>query len=526
MPVIDFKKEIEHNAWVDTDICIIGSGAAGLAIANEFLSQNIGVFLVESGGNLTEPETQGLYRSEVVGLPHRGTHEGRFRTLGGATTKWGGQSLPLTHFDFQKRYWVPWSGWDLTKEYLESYYQRGAKFLFTDTLNFDSDLLMIFNRKPIEFQSQLLHYHFSKWSPYPNLREKYLPLIRRSENVTLLFHANVIHFDLNESLERVSSITVKTIAQKTAYIRAKYFIICCGGIETARLLLAGNLSQCPQGIGNQNDLVGRYFQDHPAISAGTVVPHNDRWFQSLFNTCFWKGRKYSVRFSASERLQEKHQILNVSGGIMFDAPDDSAYVLAKEVYFQLQHRQIDNSLLKRLFQLSTKSQETITSVYAFIVQKQRFIPRATARLVLMCEQEPMPNSRISLSQERDILGMPRTVVNWQLTDLPSKTLYIFAKTVAQNLSQLNLGEVKLESWLTENYSTWQHHIGDQNHHMGTTRMNISAQQGVVDLSCRLHQVQNLYIGGSSVFPTSGHSNPTLTAIALSIRIADTLKCFF
>jgi choline dehydrogenase-like flavoprotein len=439
MSLIDFQLDIDHNTCLDTDICIIGSGATGLAIANEFLSHQTRILLLESGGSTLESETQELYQSQIIGLPHIGTHEGRFRVLGGSTTKWGGQSLPLTPLDFQKRDWLPLSGWNgLTKEQLDSYYQRGASFLFTDTLNFDSDLLTILKRQPVKFQPENLQYHFSKWSPHPNLREKYLPLIRESKNVTLLFHANVVHFDLNQSLDQITSITIKNLSQKTAHIKAKYFILCCGGIETARILLAGNLEQCPQGIGNSYDLLGRYFQDHPAISAGVIVPQNEQRVQSLFNTCFWQSRKYSIRFSASESFQYKNQILNASGGIMFDVPEDSAYTLLKDIYLQLKQHHIDKSLFKKLLQVGSRYQDVSSSVYAFIIKKQRFIPRAISRLVLMCEQEPTTNSQISLSNECDALGMPRAVINWQLTDLPSKTLYTFAKMVSQEFSRLGL----------------------------------------------------------------------------------------
>lgn len=140
-----------------------------------------------------------------------------------------------------------------------------------------------------------------------------------------------------------------------------------------------------------------------------------------------------------------------------------------------------------------------------------------------CEQEPNPESRILLSNKTDALGIRQANVRWQLTNLTRDTIQSFAELLREEFRKVGLGEIILDSWLGSNNQDWMDHVNDQFHHMGTARMHDSPRSGVVDRECRMHAVSNLYLGSSAVFPTSGHSNPTLTIIALCIRLSDLLK---
>src|SRR5271155_5063554 len=117
------------EACIRADFCIVGAGAAGIAIAREFFGSRYKVLLLEWGGPGIEAETQKLYDSEVVGLPHSGIHAGRARVFGGTTTLWGGQALRFDDFDLRKRDWVPYSGWPISREELEPFYDRADRVL-------------------------------------------------------------------------------------------------------------------------------------------------------------------------------------------------------------------------------------------------------------------------------------------------------------------------------------------------------------------------------------------------------------
>jgi choline dehydrogenase-like flavoprotein len=504
-----------------SDVCVIGSGAAGLALAAEMIPSRRNVVLVESGGQDHEAPTQALYNVTVSGLPHPGSTQGRFRILGGSTTKWGGQTLPLMPSDFQHREWVPNSGWPISFEELRPYYERACRFLQVDRFNFDTDLFAYLRARPPCFDGEQLWYHFSKWSPTPNLREHYLPGIRASNNCTLLLHANVTDIQLEEGRKRVASMHVRSLKGHRATLRAQAFVLCAGGIETARLLLANN-KQLPGGIGNECDLVGRYFQDHPSAFVGWLNSSNAARTQMLFNVFHKRGLKYSVRSTATPQWQRTHKTLNISMGATF-VQDDSTLQDLKDIYGALRQRQLAPDLLPKLLRTMRHPASAVLPAYHFLLRGRSFAPDARMLIGLTSEQEPNRESRILLSDTTDALGMFRANVRWRLTDLTLHTIRQFAQTLCEEFRRAGVGEVVLEPWVLADSSEWINHITDQYHHIGTTRMHDSPKQGVVDRNCQVHGVSNLFVGSSAVFPTSGHSNPTLTIIALCIRLADRLR---
>lgn len=506
---------------LDCDLCIVGSGAAGLAIAQEMRSTPLRVVLLESGGLEHEPETQALYDVEISGLPHPGSTEGRFRVCGGSTTRWGGQALPLLPSDFEARDWIAHSGWPLKFDELASYYARASAFLLVDNLNFDSQLFPYLRTRPPALDPQKIWYHFSKWSPQPNLRERHLPVIRSSDRCTLLLHANVTEITLAENLNTVASVEVRSLHGQKGRVRARSFALCAGGIEAARLLLT-NRRQQPQGLGNAHHLVGRFFQDHPNIVAGWVKSPDPRRFQRLFNVFHRKRVKYSVRCTAQPRWQREHRTLSVSATFMF-IEENAALQDLKEAYVALRQGKLSPGLFHKLARASLHPLDTLAPVWHFAAHGRSFSPHARFQLCITCEQEPDPESRVLLSSQHDALGIPRVNICWRVSDLTWQTMVAYANLLGEEFRRTGLGEIDFEPWLREGEADWRDHIMDQYHHMGTARMHESPSRGVVDAECRVHGLRNLYIGSSAVFPTTGHSNPTLTILALCMRLADRLK---
>jgi choline dehydrogenase-like flavoprotein len=514
-------KETTGPGELSCDVCVVGSGAAGLTIASELLQSPVKIVLVESGGFEHEPATQALYDVDISGLPHPGATEGRFRLCGGSTTKWGGQALPLTPIDFQRRDWVNHSGWPISFDELTPYYSRASRFLLVDDLNFDTDLFAHLRTRPPDFDPQRLRYHFSKWSPKPSVREHHLPAIGKSDNCTLLLHANVTDIVLEGDLNRVRTINVRSLEGNSAVVCARNFVLCVGGIETGRLLLANNRQQ-PNGIGNQHDLVGRFFQDHPSAIIGFLKTKNPAKAQALLNVFHKRGLKYSVRCTATPHWQREKRTLNVSMGTTF-VQNDSVLQDMKDAYVAIQHGRFRGETLGKLMRVAHRPSAAIQPAWHFLVHRKSFAPGAQILLGVTSEQEPNPESRILLADRSDALGIRRTNVRWQLTDLTRHTIQQFAGLLREQFQQAGIGEIQLEPWVHDDSSKWPEHISDQFHHIGTARMHDSDRQGVVDRNCQVYGVSNLYIGGSAVFPTSGHSNPTLTIIALCMRLADRLK---
>jgi choline dehydrogenase-like flavoprotein len=517
--------QTDAPAALSVDLCIVGSGAAGLAIASEMANSSLTVAIAESGGLDFEPPTQALYDVDISGLPHPGSTQGRFRVCGGSTTMWGGQALPFIPLDFEPREWVPYSGWPISFEELHPFYQRASRFLLVDGMNFDTDLFSLLKTRPPAFDASQLWYHFSKWSPQPSVRERYLPALRQSRSCTLLLHANVTDIVLDQvsqpASQQVTRVELRSLRGRSATIRAKAFVLAVGGIETARLLLA-NRKQRPHGIGNEHDLVGRFFQDHPSALVGSLKTPSPARAQQLLNVFHEHGLKYSVRCTATPQWQRQHQTLNVSMGTTF-VQDDPTLQHAKDIYAALRQHRLGPNFAGKVLRAAMHPAAVISPAYHFLVRGRSFAPGARMLIGLTSEQQPNPESRILLSDKFDALGVPRTNVRWKLTDLTLHTMRKFAATLRQQFTQAGIGEIELEPWLLEDSPEWISHINDQYHHIGTTRMNDSPRAGVVDPNCQVHGLPNLFIASSSVFPTCGHSNPTLTIIALCMRLADRLK---
>ena len=513
------------------DVCIVGSGAAGLALASEFRNTRLKIIIAESGGLEPEPSTQALYDVENSGLPHPGSTEGRFRICGGSTTQWGGQALPLMPHDFERRDWVPHSGWPISYDEVAAYYPRALQFLRVnemnvdgmnlDAMNFDTDLFQHLGARPPDFDAQRVWYHFSKWSPKPNLREHYLRELGESERCSLLLHANVTEIVFNQERTRAESLTVRSLQGNLAKIQARDFVLCTGGIETARLLLT-NRKQHPEGIGNEHDLVGRFFQDHPSAMVGWLkTPHPAR-AQKLLNVFHKRGLKYSVRCTATAKLQRERQMLNISMGTTF-VEDNNSLQDVKDVYSGLRQRRFDGVMARKLLRAARNPGKSVSPVWHYLAHGRSFAPGARMRIGFTSEQEPNPESRVLLSEKTDALGIPRSNVRWQLSEQTFRTMREYAQVLHEEFVRAGIGEIELEEWMRQEEPQWTRHVTDQFHHIGTARMSSSPHTGVVDEQCRIHGVENLSIGSSAVFPTSGHSNPTLTIIALCLRMADRLK---
>jgi len=517
----------------ECQICIIGSGAAGLAIAQALASSGLDVLMLESGAEPAEPPIQALYQCDFTELPVPGAIDGRFRILGGSTTEWGGQSLPLTPLDFAARPWVPHSGWPISPEELGPHYQAAAAYLMTDAFNFDTDLFGHLRAAPPPFAAgsahHCAHYNFSKWSPRPNLRLTYVPLFAASKTMNLCCHASVTQLRLDAGHGQISGVIARSLGGNEITVRAGHVLLCCGAIENARLLLASN-QQIPAGVGNSHDLVGRYFMEHPGGEVGTVEPASERaaeQLQAWFNTFYRKHEgsllRYTPRLAASAQLQQSQSMLNASAMLTFLPKGDSPYTMVRDALSNLRYGRGRAEAAKALLRGALSPGELAVPAYKYLVAKRAYVPNPRIGLSMLTEQEPNPESRVTLGPVADALGMARSRINWQLTDHTRRTVLGFAGALQADFAKHQLGTIRLDERLLAAERGWQAVTFNQKHHMGTTRMSDDPSFGVLDRDLRVHGIANLWVGSASAFPTGGHSNPTLTLIALSLRLAGHVK---
>lgn len=516
----------EDGVNITADVCIVGAGAAGITLAREFLGTPFRVVLLESGGLDKEDAIQGLNAGEAAGLPHGGMEKGRVRGFGGTTIAWGGQTFRLDAFDLQPRSWVPNSGWPISLQELEPYYERAEQVLQLGPNLSYAEMCARNGIAPPAFDAGKLFMHFSRWSPIPNFGTAYRKQLKEAENISVLVHATVTQIVTNPAANTVEQVEITTLAGKTGTVKARLFIICCGGIDTARLLLASDRVE-KQGVGNRHDVVGRYFQDHMHIWYDYVVATNRKQLQNFGESFFIGGRKYAPLVVLGEGIQAEKQLLRMHGTIIFWMEADSSVSAIKTLFRAMRGRTLPaGGELRKLVRDSVSDPgELVNVMYRYWIQKRAGTPkRGPVYLAALGEMAPNPESRVTLGETRDALGMRRARMDWRLGELERRTALEYARTVASELARLGLGSYDLkQAALLENKKDWVKMATDSYHHMGTTRMHENEKLGVVDRNCKVHGIDNLYVGSSAVFPSSGSTSPTSTILALCIRIADRLK---
>ena len=530
-------RALPADETIHTEICIIGGGAAGITLAREFINQPHQVCLLESGGLDFDEATQSLYKGENVGVPYFPLKESRARYLGGSTNLWGGWSRPLDDIDFEDRPWMPYSGWPIAKADLVPYYERAQRVCNLGPFEYDyeywKDALHQQQRQQPGFCGDRLVPCIWQIIPPTHVRfgQAYKAEIEQARNINAYLHANVVEIETNDTAQVVTRVRVASLNGQKFWVSAKVFILGVGGIENPRLLLASNKVQ-PNGLGNQHDLVGRFFMEHPYLISGKVRLSSPAALYTQKN--FRLGETFmGTALGLSKTVQQREQVLNFGARLL---PVQEEWVEAfnrlKSMNRQKQEHKAFPSLMEgRKFRSETSAMEDLGKVianldrvaartYKKLFHKKSFEQANFCDTHLIAEQAPNPDSRVTLSNERDSLGLNRAQLDWRLSSIDKYTIARSQQIIAEEFEHSGLGQFEIE--LTDDDSSWQLLTGSY-HHMGTTRMSKNPRAGVVNEHCQVHGVSNLYIAGSSVFPTSGLSNPTLTIIALAVRLADHLK---
>jgi choline dehydrogenase-like flavoprotein len=318
--VIFDARRIPAGDQINTDICIIGAGAAGITIALGLVDKAVDVILLEAGGFTRTASSQSLYSGEVVGLPTVPLNMSRSRFFGGSTNCWGGLCRPLEALDFRQRSWVPGSGWPLTRQDLDPYLERAHELLLLDPCNFDPGHWNIpLTRKQLTLfplSGGRLVNAVEQMSPPAKFGRLYRSSLKKAPNVRVLLHANVTELETDEAGRRVERIHAATLKEAGFSVQSKLVVLAAGGIENARIMLASNRAN-PSGLGNEFDLVGRYFMDHPRFRTARVRLADQKRHRLLYDGAFsqWRRRlKSGLRVAAhmvpTEEVQTSERLAN------------------------------------------------------------------------------------------------------------------------------------------------------------------------------------------------------------------------
>jgi len=496
--------ELAGDTEFTAEICIIGAGAAGITLALRLGAAGRDVLLVESGGfgMLSEsgaigpdPDTQALYRGTMSGIDTWSLDRERWRLFGGSTLQWSGFCTPLTPEDFATREWIPHSGWPLDFGALSPYYARAQTVLGLPPFEYDPRSVAERESKPLLEGTGRLATHLYHFSAPIRFRDAYRGPILDSGSITLLTHANVTEIVLSEANDRVSHLRCETLEGTEISVEADRFVLAVGGIENARLLLASNRQQ-PEGVANSSGCVGKFFMEHPHYYAGAVWLETGRWDRSFY-------RRHEAQLIGPDGTTEMGEI-------------EGLLALSRTTR---EEEGLPHVLITATGPSFLDGSETgvlgADTVWSLICEGDM----TGYPLILRAEQTPLAESRVTLSDSVDALGVPRTDLRWAIRDSDLQGYSRTVEILGAELAAMGLGRVHVSR---DERGRVDLRPLPGAHHMGTTRMSTDPATGVVNGDGRTHDAVNLYVSGSSVFPTSGAANPTLTIVALAERLADHL----
>lgn len=510
---------------LDADVCIVGAGPAGISLANELRSKYANIVLLEAGGDAYEEASQSLYAAESFSPVFPDPMHSRLRFLGGTSNHWDNSTMPLSPIDFEKRDWVPNSGWPITFSDISKHYNKAGQYCGVEADGYD---LAHWRAQtgivsPLDNASFLATRVAKSARPPTRFYAKHGEALHQSGRVSVYKNANVTDLLFDPAKRRVREVMFTANGQRQHRVSAGVFVLCMGGLENARMLLVFNEKYGNQ-LGNQGDNVGRYFMEHPTVKPAAVMGSSETFGAGL--SVDQQNKNVAFVHEYAEKVLREHRIVN--GKLVFF--NASQYDLSDGIssFHILKERLIKGQLPDEAFLHLSNLIRDFDMVAEAISRKtfdKNIFSHADqlggAGVHIMMEQTPDRNNRIRLGNQRDRLGVKKLVVDWKLGQQDIDMMWSGLMLLGREIGAMSLGRLRLLKEQSQRL------FGDQMsfglHHMGTTRMATSPSSGVTDSDQRVFGTENLYVAGSSVFVTGGHVAPTLSIVALSLRLADHLK---
>jgi choline dehydrogenase-like flavoprotein len=510
------------DARLDVDLCIIGAGPAGLSLACEFAASTVRVAVLESGGSDREPDIDRLGAGASVGYPYHPLERVRARGIGGSSLRWGlyengdnegWNARPLEPLDFEPRPGRPLSGWPFRYHDLEPFYRRAQVLASLGPFAYDAATweregairlplgesvdTIVLQRGPLTFAH-------------------HVGTLAAAGNISLIHHATVTRLVTAADGGRI----VRPRSDSTVSVGARLFILATGGIENARILLLTNEAR-PGGLGNGNGLVGRYFMERLSARGGVLMPTDPDLARraTLYTNHFVDGTRVHGALTLSPDTIRQEQLTNAmlwlraapkaftSEGVR------SALTLARG----FRRRPLIDGVPGHVRNVIADLDQVASTPWRSrrLAQKRPEV----FQVAFQAEATPQAESRVTLSPTRDRYGLPLPRLHWRIAEDDFHSIRRTIDLIDARLRETRIGRI-IRKFGDERPPAM---IVGNFHHLGTTRMATDARFGVVDEHCRVHEAENLYVAGSSIFPSAGFANPTLTIVALAIRLADHLK---
>ena len=521
--VIIDARTLPDGTSVESTVCIAGAGAAGLTLAYHLGRRKIPVCVVEAGDFSFDRATQKLACGDSSGLPYD-PGSTRFRFFGGSTNAWGALLRPISAHCFRRRKWLGDAEWPFERRVLDPYYEEAYAFLDVDTEHADGrsrrDELERAAEDQIMFDDDRLETRISPLARRGIFKDKTKPGLERDTHSKLLLNANVVEVETCPDSRQVGGLRLRTLCGTEVICRAKIFILCMGGLENARLLLLSDRCNS-RGLGNAHDLVGRYFMDHPRLFCGRLHPANGQHGLKFYDPTYrFKHMPSVASLSVSEHVQKREELLDGRFYFfpVFRGQDISSFDDLVWLKWKLRATRSLDVTGADLAKILWRAPSLALAAAGHLTRADTLLKHYA--IVHTLETAPSHDSRVTLGSRRDALGSRCVHVDWRLGSREKQSIRHAHEVLTDVARKHRIGTIEtvhdvLDADPLPAKTSW--------HHMGTTRMHADPREGVVDADCRLHESDNLYVAGSSVFPTGGDDVPTLTIVALAIRLAEHIE---
>lgn len=501
-------------------VLVVGAGAAGIVLAVALARRGVEVLLCEAGGRSVEPASQALNDAVLRGRQHAGITEGRARVLGGTTTLWGGQLISFREIDFRSRPWLGLDAWPITRSDVAPYYEAVAKMLGLPVSGDDDAAVWeALGLKRPEFGANV-EFVLTRWLKEANLASAFRSDLQSNPKLTVLLHATATGF-VSGADGAISAAILRSPRGRSVVVEADHIVIATGTIEASRLMLAAAAQNTAlPWAGNPN--VGAAFQDHLDVRAAEVTVLDKRRFSDTFDNIFLKGFKYNPKVILAPHIQEEAGITNVGAVFTFESSLTEHLSNLKIFLRAMRNGAVPPNIRAMPAHLKALAKVWWPLIRRYLQDNRAFNPADLGiSLRLHCEQKPIARSRITLDSTRmDANGMPLAVLDWQIDGIEVEAMAVFCERVGNALAERGLARLEIDPRILARDIAILDDARDTNHHCGGLRMAASPTEGVVDGNCCVHGTTNLHIAGAAVYPSSSFANPTFTAMALALRLAD------
>ncbi|WP_321839368.1 GMC family oxidoreductase [Paraburkholderia bannensis] len=542
-------RDIAAGTLLRADLCIVGAGAAGITLALALEDSGLEVIVLESGGDSASPGTQQLYAGTVADTHlHPPADTGRVRRFGGSTTLWGGRCMPLDALDFEPREHIAHSGWPISLADLLPFYAQANALCEAGEFTYTVEGAFVEPLRPMI--GGLAHERFTtdtleRFSCPTDFGRRYRTRLERSR-VRVIQHANLCTLPMQSgSAQRVSHADVRVLGGATFRVAARAYVLATGGLEVPRLLL-NSPGPSGRGLGNTHDVVGRYYMSHIAGTIGTLdlAAASSVWHDYEVTE---EGIYCRRRLALREAVQREKRTGNFIARLHHPRIPDAGHGNGVLSALYLARPFVPYEYARRLYDgtpegYAGSSVAHLKNVIADVPATARFFwhwlhkrtlanrkfpsvivrpPNLRFSLDFHAEQEPNPASRVTLGNEVDALGQRRIHIDWRYTQQDVATVSRALDALKQEIEDSGVGHFAYDPAEVETEMTRYGAYGG--HHIGTARMGDDPRTSVVNADCRLHEVDNVYIASAAVFPTSSQANPTLSVVALALRLAAHLR---